>query len=107
VEELVVKLVRDGKVAVIVSGGFGAGWSTWNYDYPQMLYDPVIAEMLEAGESTENIEVYCAEKYPGAYLGGSDGLYVAWLPQGTAFRIHEYDGSETVEIRDEVKWEIA
>ena len=24
------KIIRDGKVAVAVSYGFGAGWSTWN-----------------------------------------------------------------------------
>ena len=24
------KVVRDGKVAVLVSPGYGAGWSTWN-----------------------------------------------------------------------------
>jgi hypothetical protein len=101
------KLIRDGKVAVLVSGGFGAGWSTWNYDEPQMLYDPVIAEMLEQSKGESEIEKYCGEQYPNAYLGGLDGLYVAWLPEGTAFRIHEYDGSESVEIRDAVRWEIA
>jgi len=29
------------------------------------------------------------------------------LPVGTAFRIHEYDGSESVEIRDDIQWTIA
>ena len=101
------KLIRDGKVAVLVSRGFGAGWSTWNYDEPQMLYDPVIAEMLEQSKSESEIEQYCEEQYPNAYLGGLDGLCVEWLPIGTAFQIHEYDGSESVEIRDEMRWEIA
>ena len=26
------KVIRDGKVAVIISPGFGAGWSTWADD---------------------------------------------------------------------------
>ena len=102
------KLIRDGEVAVLVSGGFGAGWSTWNYDYPEMLYDAEVAQMLDCVEPDwQAIQKYCQEKYPNAYLGGLDGLYVEWLPQGTAFRIHEYDGSETVEIRDKMNWEIA
>ncbi len=101
------KLIRDGKVAVLISGGFGAGWSTWNYGEPQMLYDPVIVKMLEQSKSESEIEQYCKEQYPNAYLGGLDGLYVEWLPVGTAFRIHEYDGSEIVEIRDKMRWEIA
>jgi len=102
------KLIRDGQVAILVSGGFGAGWSTWNYDHPELLFDPAIVEMLDCKEpDLQKIENYCKEKYPDAYFGGLDGLYVAWLPEGTAFRIHEYDGSETVEIRDEMRWEIA
>jgi hypothetical protein len=101
------KLIRDGKVAVLVSHGFGAGWFTWNYDEPQLLYDPVIVEMLEQSKSKSKIEQYCKEQYPNAYLDGLDGLCVEWLPIGTTFRIHEYDGSESVEIRDSVQWKIA
>ena len=26
------KVEKDGKIAVLVSGGFGAGWSTWMDD---------------------------------------------------------------------------
>jgi hypothetical protein len=102
------KLIRDGKVAILVSPGFGAGWSTWNYDEPQMLYDPVIARMVDQ-EKVDWVEVekYCQEQYPNARLDGLDELYVEWLPEGTAFRIHQYDGSESVEIRDEMCWQIA
>ena len=40
------KVIRDGKVAVVVSPGFGAGWSTWAFrgeeDYRDfMMFDPV------------------------------------------------------------------
>lgn len=30
--------------------------------------------------------------------GIDDGLSIEWLDVGTQFEIHEYDGSETVEI---------
>jgi hypothetical protein len=45
--------------------------------------------------------------YPDVYCGGADDLSIQWLPVGTAFRIHEYDGSESVEIRDDIQWTIA
>jgi len=37
------KYIRDGKVAVLYSPGFGAGWSTWNddeYRMSQPNFDP-------------------------------------------------------------------
>ena len=106
------KVIRDGKVAVIVSPGFGAGWSTWSYrgeeDYRDfMLFDPTLVDMIERSESAETIETYVTFVHPGTYCGGADALTIQWLPVGTAFRIHEYDGSESVEIRDEMDWTIA
>jgi hypothetical protein len=106
------KVIRDGKVAVLVSPGFGAGWSTWAYrveeDNPGfMLFDPTLVDMVERGASVEAIESYVTAKYPDVYCGGADDLTIQWLPVGTAFRIHEYDGSESVEIRDDIEWNIA
>jgi len=101
------KVVLDGKVAVLVSPGFGAGWSTWNYQYPEMLFDPKIVAMLETEQSDEAIVAYCETKYPEGYFGGVDDLEIVWLPVGTYFRVHEYDGSESLEIKDEINWEVA
>jgi hypothetical protein len=101
------KVIRDGKVAVLVSPGFGAGWYTWNYLNPEILFDPFIVKMVEDKTDSKTIELYCEEKYPNGYFGGADDLTIQWLPVGTAFRIHEYDGSESVEIRDDITWNIA
>jgi hypothetical protein len=106
------KVIRDGKVAVLVSPGYGAGWSTWAYrvdeDNPGfMLHDPTLVDMVERGASVEAIEAYVTAKHPDTYCGGADDLTIQWLPVGTAFRIHEYDGSESVEIRDDIIWNIA
>ena len=106
------KVIRDGKVAVLVSPGFGAGWSTWAFRGEEdirdfMLFDPTLVTMVERGESAEAIESYVTAIHPHTYCGGADGLTIFWLPVGTAFRIHEYDGSESVEIRDEMNWTIA
>ena len=106
------KVIRDGKVAVLVSPGFGAGWSTWAYSGEEdnrdfMLYDPTLVAMVEREDSVEAIESYVTSKHPDTYCGGADDLTIQWLPVGTAFRIHEYDGSESVEIRDDIEWNIA
>ena len=106
------KVIRDEKVAVLVSPGFGAGWSTWSYvgeeDYRNfMLFDPTLVDMVERGASAETIETYVTSMHPGTYCGGADDLTIQWLPVGTAFRIHEYDGAESVEIRDDMNWTIA
>lgn len=101
------KVILDGKVAVLVSAGFGAGWSSWNYQYPEMLFDPKIVAMVETEQSVEAILAYCEVKYPEGYFGGAGDLEVRWLPVGTCFRVHEYDGSESLEIKEDMHWEVA
>jgi len=89
---------------VLVSPGFGAGWSTWNYNIPELLFDPVIVRMVEDGTSAETIEAYCIAKYSSGYFGGSTDLEVVLVKTGSDFIIHEYDGSETLQLKDEMKW---
>jgi len=98
------KVVRSGLVAVLISPNFGAGWSTWNQLKPELLFDPVIVGMVEDGTDSKTIEAYCEAKYPDGYFGGADDLIVQWIPVGTQFRIHEYDGSETLELKDVLPW---
>ena len=101
------KLYKDGMTAVLVSPGYGAGWSTWMYEYPECLFDGKLAQMLLDHVDHQDVVEYCEKTYPDAYLGGLDDLEVIWLPTGTKFRITEYDGSEGVEILDEVVWTVA
>ena len=97
------KLIRDGRVAVLISPDFGGGWSTWNPKYPEILFDPAIVEFVEKDQS-EELEVYVTLRYPGIYDGGIVGLKIEWIPAGTFFRVSEYDGAESIEIRDKVNW---
>ncbi len=103
------KLVRDGKVAVLISRGFGAGWSTWNDEYPDMVFDAFIAGIVaDAAELSmddlSKIQTYCALKYPDAYMGGVADLAVEWVPEGELFRVEEYDGSESVLLARKANW---
>lgn len=107
------RLTRDGLVAVLYSPGHGAGWSTWvsdcNEDRMAMLFDPVIADIVDrrAADWQAQAEAIALVKYPGAYLGGLEDLQVQWLPLGTHFRITEYDGYESIETRDDIEWTVA
>lgn len=100
------RLIRDGKVAVLVSPGFGAGWSTWAYDDSQeaMLFDPGLVELILRDSTQNEIDSYVAERFPDQYTGGVEQLRVFWVPEGTKFRINEYDGSESLVTIDEEQW---
>ena len=99
------KLIRDGKVAVLISSGFGAGWYTWNSDRDEVgescLFDPDIAALVESGASSEKIEELAKQKWGKFfYTGGVDGLEIKWLPVGTQFIVEEHDGFESLRLRD-------
>ena len=92
------KCIRDGKVAILYSPGFGAGWSTWNDDEFKefLLHDEKLVELVETDQK-DKIEEYVKSVIPsGFYGGGIDELQIAWVSQGNPFYITEYDGSEGI-----------
>lgn len=99
------KLTVGDQVAVLISYGYGAGWSTWNSEYAeQMLFDPKIVEMLSDNALSSEIENYCETNYPGGYFGGLNGLTVEFVPKGSEFRVEEYDGAESLMLKEEYRW---
>ena len=97
------KLVRDGRVAVVYSPKYGGGWSSWNPQNPEVLFDPAIVELVEK-QQWEELQVYVTLKYPDIYTGGMERMTIEWIPEGALFRVNEYDGAESIEIRDDVNW---
>lgn len=92
------RLYRDGKTAVIISPGFGAGWSTWKGDGAEfMRHDRQLCQFVLEG-NLEAVRARCdAVLGEGAvYYGGLANLKVEWVLTGSPFYIHEYDGSEGV-----------
>jgi hypothetical protein len=96
------KLIRNGKVAVLISPGFGAGWYGWHF-IEELVYDPSVVEWVETQE-LDKIRAYMELKYPDAYCGGLEDLEVNWVPIGARFRIDEYDGAETLVLESEEHW---
>jgi hypothetical protein len=92
------KIERDGKVAVLYSPGYGAGWSTWideNLREKAIFCPRLVLAVL--GESGEDRAVVASEEFPDEYHGGLSDLKVAWLDEGTEFKIREYDGYESID----------
>ena len=105
-------------IGVLVSRGYGAGWSTWNT--PELAYRREIVEFWKQYEnkpvalakistiesSPERREAvrffrelgYTEENLP--YFGGFAKICFEWVPVDTYWRIIEYDGNERVEILD-------
>jgi hypothetical protein len=91
------KYRKDGKVAVLYSPGFGAGWSTWDHNdiKEELMFDPQLIELI-LNKDYVTAEKYAQQKWPEIYTGGVHKLEVKWVPEGTKFIITEYDGSEDV-----------
>ena len=103
------KVIRDGKVAVLVSPGYRSPWSAWYEISPcrrlWCLYAPEVVAWVEAGKpgGLSRLE----ELAGSAYCGGGMDLEIQWLPIGTKFRVIEHDGSEELELADDIEWDIA
>lgn len=96
------KLIKDGKVAVLVSADYGAGWSTWCGDehLPDALFDAEIVQAVLSGNHAK-AEKIATQKYKDCYAGGVHTLEVEWVPVGSRFYIQEYDGAEQLVIIDD------
>ena len=96
------KIIKDGKVAVAVSRGFGAGWTTWNSKISP--FEPKVIELILAGEREKITEDWCERELgiKECYCGGVEGLDVQWVTKGLRFSINEYDGSESLYIENEL-----
>ncbi len=91
------KYKKDGNVAVLVSPGYGAGWSTWGSDQAALAMDRDLVEALLEGGSSKLAEV-ALQKYPDEYQGGLGDVEIKWVPEGSRFEIREYDGNESLVV---------
>lgn len=110
----------DGSAAaVLVSHGFGAGWSTWNDS--NLAWDKRVVEYVmehmelpnwcarvgsDSVEHDEMVEFLESIGYESVYLGGLGKIAVEWVPVGAHFIINEYDGNEFITYRDDIAWKV-
>ena len=115
--------------AVLVSPGFGAGWSTWNT--PELAWRKEIVEFWMAHREDaawmHYVEDYGLGNRPGSeaheeakkffqsigydedncpYFGGFEQIELVWVPLNTPWRIEEYDGSESLVLLENENYTI-
>lgn len=103
--------------AVLVSPGFGAGWSTWGSH--ELAYDKRIIEWFLTKDSDWRINVSAFRPnsvkqeaqtfltqlgYEDVYTGGLGDCILKWVPINAKWRIEEYDGAESLVTEDTEKW---
>ena len=96
------KVIKDGKVAVLVSHGYGGGFYTWGAPV-EAIFDPILVDLIEHQNTLKAIK-YVKKTYPDAYEGGVGQLDIEWIPEGSKFIINEYDGSESLQLMDDTNW---
>ena len=97
------------QIGVLVSPGYGAGFSTW-YDGPnpmnlacdRRVIEYWLSHQYHKGEDIRKVEQDAAAfletlGYHNVYCGGWGQLKLEWVPVGSLFRIEEYDGFESIE----------
>jgi len=94
------KIVENGRVAVIYSPGFGAGWSTWNGDKAILCMHADLVRLLQSGGTANQAETLGKQLTGEEYICvlGWEDCEIMWIPQGQQFEINEYDGSESVHV---------
>lgn len=107
--------------AILVSRGWGSGWSTANPEYPEIAYDkkvlewycrltPEFFEKFKCDFNGKNEEYKEARDffdnlgYYDIYFGGFRNDMIRWIPVESIWRIEEYDGAERVEFFDLKGW---
>lgn len=107
---------KDGKIGVLVSPGYGAGWSTWGC--VELAYDKRVVEFWLSHKDDEEfmatvdnfgfgsvsesvahkkaMEFFNSIGYGSPYMGGFYEIELAYVKKGVPWRITEYDGSESL-----------
>lgn len=91
-----------GKVAVLYSPGYGAGWYTWDQKHEGLIFDKDIVQSV-LNNDNKKAAIIARDKYD-VYVGGASNLKIEWLEPGIQFEIDEYDGAETIKYASEQKW---
>lgn len=98
------KFKQDGKVAVIISPGYGGGWSTDHDDSPEMLWDPGLVQLLLTKAKNHELETYIKLRYPYVNMNSVRELSVEWVPEGEQFYVENYDGFESIVTASDDNW---
>jgi len=84
------------KIPVVISPGYGCGWSTWNSEVDPM--EPTIAKAIEDKVPISQLKSIASSIYPNETLYGLETAIVKYVYSGDSFDIKDNDGYETLII---------
>lgn len=106
------------KYAVLVSYGFGSGFSTWSD--AKLAYDKRVVEFwlahkdnktwmyltgdLRSKEYHEAEAFFSSIGYDYVPMLGFNDIELKWVPRGAKWIIEEYDGAESLRFRNNIDW---
>lgn len=102
---MVDKVIRDGKVAVLVAPDYGGPWSTAfsNRKVAEaMIFHPRLVEAVENGTNSADgmRDILFELTDEDVYTGAAWHLEIQWINQGTRFFITEDKCCESIVIID-------
>lgn len=102
---------KDKKIEILISPGYGAGWSTWNNQSINLAVDKRIIDFFKKnGKDVEHEKLknfLNSIGYNDVYVGGWKKLVIEKISPNERFRIDEYDGSESlIPYGEDEIWEL-
>lgn len=99
------KVIRDGKVAVLLAGGWESEWFTANQHCPQCLFDPEIVAWVGAGKTAILPDLKSKYQVDHFYSVCAEDLKIMWIPVGSRFQIkNDPRRGETLELESTISW---
>ena len=92
------KTVEDGMVAVITTDMTGAGWFSWNNDYPILLFHPKLVAMIRNGYQEQITRQWVKENIGLDIEIIPRSFKINWIPEKKLFKVNEKFGEESIEI---------
>jgi deoxyribodipyrimidine photolyase len=98
------KVIKDGKVAVLVSNDWGWVSGFYTSGAPlEAIFNPQLVELID-NQKYDEAKDFVRKTYPNTSIFSVTDLYVEWVEEGREFYITEYGGIESIVFKDEVKW---
>ena len=103
---------EKGDIEILISPGYGAGWSTWNENYSiNLAVDKKIIDYFKTHKYSSIHDLRSFMQSIGyderVYYGGWNNIKIMTVPKNCKFRIEEYDGSESlITYANDELWEL-
>lgn len=97
------------QVAVIIHDDWGSGWYTTHQNL-SLLFDAKLAHAIDTGNYSQVKErlneLACVYPEDASWFTTikPGSLDLKWIPRNKKFIVEDYDGWETVRLKDEIKW---